>query len=316
MWLVARRRIPAWTGGLLFLAILVADLAIVDRSFLKNLESSARAEQPFARTATDDFLEKDPSVFRVLPMGGLFGDNRWAFHHESVGGYHAAKMRTYQRLLEATVYRSQDPSAPPMRNALRMLNVKYLVVPGLLPGGMPEAFRDPSGRLVTYELPGALPRAWLVETVTVAPSEDAVLARIGGASFDPEREAVIIGSAPAGLGAGPVSGGASIVRRDLHSLELQVEASRPALLVVSEMDYPPDWRAFVDGAPAEIRAADLVLRSVVVPAGSHRVLFRLTAPTYRASVRVARGAMAVLVAGFVFEGLRFLRRRRGAGGAG
>lgn len=308
LWIAARRKIPAWGAAALVVGLLLVDLALVDRKFLVNLEPPRRGEQQFPKTAADDFLMRDESVHRIFPMGQLFGDNRWAFRHESIGGYHAAKMRTYQRLLEATVYKSQDPNAPALRNALRMLNVKYLVVPGLLPGGPPEVFRDTAAQLVVYELPGALPRAWLVESVETAPSEDAVLARITNAAFDPARQAVLIGQTPAGLGSGPVSGGARIVRRDLHTLELQVESSRPALLVVSEIDYPPDWRAWIDGTPAEIRPANLVLRSVVVPAGRHEVALRLTGPTYHRSVTVTWAGTLVALAGFGLVAFRARRR--------
>ena len=309
LWIAARKKIPAWGAALLALALLVVDLALIDKKFLVNTEPPRRGEQQFPRTATDNFLAKDTSVYRIFPMGQHFGDNRWAFRYESIGGYHAAKMRTYQRLLEQSVYKAQDPSAPALRNALRMLNVKYLVVPGLLPEGMPEVFRDTGAQLVTYELPDALPRAWLVESVESAANEDAVLATVTSAGFDPARQAIVIGNMPPGLGSGPVSGGATIVKRDLHTLELAVEASRPALLVVSETDYPPDWRAWIDGAPAEIRAANLALRSLVVPAGKHTVLFRLTGPTYHRSVTVTWIATALLAAGFAFEGWRAWRRR-------
>jgi hypothetical protein len=311
VWLAARRTIPAWAAGAIMVALLLLDLALIDRKFLVNLEPRRREELQFPKTATDDFLARDTSLYRIFPMGQLYGDNRFAFRHESIGGYHAAKMRSYQRLLDATLLRSQDPRSPVLHNTLRMLNVKYLLVPGRLPeGAYSEVFQDAPAQILTYEIPDALPRAWLAETVTAVASEDAVLARVSDPSFDPGKEAVLIGAAPSGLGSGPVTGAARIVRRDLHTLEMEVNSSRPALLVVSEMDYPPDWRAWVDGAPAEIRSADLVLRSIAVPAGQHKVLFRLTGPTYHSSRTVTWAGMGILALGFAFEGVRTLRRRR------
>ena len=147
----------------------------------------------------------------------------------------------------------------------------------------------------------ALPRAWLVAEAAAVSAEDALqLIRGQKASFDPLRTA-LLEVEPGRLSSLPgnqisSTSEARIVARENNRIAIDTRADTAAVLVVSEVNYP-GWIATIDGKPADIITADYLLRSVVLPAGSHRVEMRYTAPAAR------RGALITLVSLFVFAGL-------------
>jgi hypothetical protein len=130
---------------------------------------------------------------------------------------------------------------------------------------------------------------------------DEALRRIQGTSetpFDPRRTALLEGNDP-GLKTpeadGSFSGTAKVTRRPTNGLIAETSSDRPAVLVVSEINYP-GWIAWVDGQRAPIITADYLLRSVVVPAGLHRVEMRYTAPAARLGARISLIAIGLIIA--------------------
>ena len=131
----------------------------------------------------------------------------------------------------------------------------------------------------------ALPRAWLVAEAESVDGEEALRRIRGqGKAFDPRRTALLEiqpRNLPA-LPGGPISPAASakIVAYENNSVVIETIADTASVLVASEINYP-GWIATVDGAPAPIHTADFLLRGIVLPAGSHRVEMRYTAPAAR-----------------------------------
>ena len=151
-------------------------------------------------------------------------------------------------------------------------------------------------------------RAWVTYAARVAASPEAALARLVASDFDPRKEA-ILESAPARAYADPASAPpatpASVRAPSPTRLDIEVELPRPGILVVSE-SYYPGWRAWVDGASAEILRADYLLRALELPAGAHHVRFE-----YRPwSVRI--GAALSLTGVVVAAALAWSDRRAGA----
>src|SRR5262249_9369547 len=119
-----------------------------------------------------------------------------------------------------------------------------------------------------------------------------------GAGFDPRRTALLEGSA-AGLEAteedGSFSGSARVTRRTANGLFIETSANRASVLVASEINYP-GWIAWIDGRRAPIITADYLLRSIILPAGSHRVEMRYTAPAARLGAWISLIALVVIAA--------------------
>lgn len=281
------------------LAILVIDLLIISTKFI-DPKPKTDFERVFAPDATVRFLKSDASLFRILPLGGLFQDNSWMYHTiQSLGGYSPAKLKIYQEMLDSCLYRSQDPSSPYFnRNIVSMLNAKYVIVPGQLPNtDMRVVNVDQAKQLVTYENPHVLPRAWFVDEVVIAANKREVFANLNSPAFNPRIRAVLE-SPPSTRPVKSDSTAVQLTAFQTHTITLSAFCTHPSLLVLSEVYYPAGWKAFIDGVETEIYKTNYVLRSVVVPPGRHAVEFRFEPAVYRQGLLVtnlAWGVTALLI---------------------
>src|SRR6185369_9801232 len=186
-WLVMRRRVPAAIASLLVLVLLIFELWPVSGQVMAPV-IGPRVPQLMDQGRTDvvEFLEKagPPGTFRVLPLSE-FQNNRFAgFAVASIGGYHAAKPRRFQDLVDRHVF--ENPYW------LRLLNVRYILSPqpleiprfrAVFQGAEDPRFPD---RFV-FVNPDALPRATLLHAYRVAPSDTAILDSISAGLYDPAR---------------------------------------------------------------------------------------------------------------------------------
>lgn len=149
-----------------------------------------------------------------------------------------------------------------------------------------------------------MPRAWLTAEAEAVDGEEA-LRRIRGESehrFDPRRTAlleVLPANLPA-LPGGPISPAATanVVSYEPNKLAIETNAETPAVLVVSEINYP-GWEATIDGEKSPIHSANFLLRGMVLPAGSHRVEMRYTAPAARNGALLS-GFTLLMICGIAF----------------
>jgi hypothetical protein len=211
------------------------------------------------------------------------------------------------------------PGAPPLRfwkasvydssTGKTSILLESLRIPAVDDEGRWQTAYDHGGALILRNL-RALPRAWLApEAERVEPEE--ALRRIQGTSdtgFDPWRTALLEGNT-AGLesllGGSAFSGIAKVTKRTPNGLVIDTSANQAAVLVVSEINYP-GWIAWIDGRRAPVVTADYLLRSVVLPAGSHRVEMRYTAPAARRGAWISFAAVALILALSI---IGFRRRR-------
>ena len=106
----------------------------------------------------------------------------------------------------------------------------------------------------------------------------------------------------------PTSASARVAAYENNSLVIETVAETASVLIVSEINYP-GWVATVDGAPAAIHTADFLLRGIVLPAGSHRVEMRYTAPAARTGALISAFTILLIVGLAVYE----MRRKAGRG---
>jgi hypothetical protein len=282
-----RRR--GWLSGVwasLILAVLaVGDVWVVGKAF-QNLEPRSQLEQSYEPDEALRFLEGQEGPFRFLPLDDAGSNLHAALGLQSVMGYHPAKLRAYEDLIAARGLQSI--------HVLDMLQTRYLVADS---GGEAAGYRlVHDGRRKVLERTLDLPRAWLVREVRLHADARSALESVAGAGFRPfeTAEAVTV----SGLTAGPRSTG-SVRLRDWNAhtvdLEAAVEGDGEGLLVVSEMCYPPGWRARVDGREAPIHRVNHVLMAVDVPPGRHDVVFTVESGIRKTSVAVSRGATVLTV---------------------
>ncbi len=323
-----RGRRPVLAAALLG-AIVLLDFHLVDRNIIHperfrhydalrivhDRDVARRYESP---DSVVTFLESREEPFRVLPLdgpqrpfGAMFASNRYMiFGIGSVGGYHAAKLKdydTYLRLMGAMLVRGR-------LDLVDLLNARWIVAGAPLPTSWPGlrpawTGHDGDGRLVRiYENTRAMPRAWVTGRYRVAGGEDALRLLVGGIDV---RRAVVLDRRPPLEPDPDATGTAEVTDPGIHRVVARVRTNAPALLVVSEVFYP-EWRATVDGRPAEILRADTVLRAVAVPAGEHEVVFTYAGHAVRLWARVSIGTGVVMLLVIAGDGLRRRRRRSAA----
>jgi hypothetical protein len=297
------------TGFLALLAILtVVDLWIVSHRFFEP-QPKATLEEPLKETPAMAYVKKDTTLFRVLPLGESFQDNSWmAQGIQSVGGYQGAKVRRYQDLLDYVLYNGPDPNFPLNHNLTNVLNAKYLVAKGRLPGDQyPPVFADQTTGMVVSENPNVLPRAFFVDTVWVRDSRKEAINALNNPDWDPATVAIVEQKIPWEPWQGDRS--VDIVSYGVEQVILRAKVSRPSLLVLADTNYPGNWHAQIDGQSTPIYMTDYLFRSVIVPTGEHQVKF------YYRSKPILEGVMfssvgSVLAAVLLIIGIFLELRRR------
>jgi hypothetical protein len=273
--------IKAGTFSAIILGILLIDLFIIDTKFI-DPKPQTDLEQTFQPNATVNFLKQQPGLFRVFPLGDLY-QSETSFQYfglQSIGGYSPAKLKIYQTMVDSCLYRGPDASFPLNMNVVNMLNAKYLVANGQLP---PDRFKlvftDEAKRMLTYENPQALPRAFFVGKTIVANSDREVFSLLNSADFNPATTAIV--EKQPGQPCAPPDSNATVTIAEYKSRRIVIATNNTAqsLLVLGDIYYPAGWKAFVDGTETEIYKTNYILRSIVVPPGRHEVVFTFE-PTY------------------------------------
>ncbi len=293
------------TGFLALLAILtVVDLWIISHNFFEP-RPRATLQEPFQETQTISFVKQDDSIFRVLPLGEGFQDNIWMANGiQSVGGYQGAKMRRYQDILDYVLYKGPDIQFPLHHKLIDLLNAKYLISKGMLPGDEYQKVSvDPSTGMVVSINQDVLPRAFFVDTVWVRTDRKSSLDALLDPDWDPATIAIVKQEIPWEPGKGIRS--ARIISYGVEKVILQAEVSRPSLLVLADTHYPGNWHALIDGEETPIYLTDYLLRSVIVPEGEHEIRFFFRSRSIQAGITLSTLgyflAALFLIVGVVWE---------------
>ncbi len=305
---------PFFVGAVL--ALLIFDLFNINSRYMQNLIPESRMESIFSKTELDEFLQKDTEMHRIFPLGQLSDQAHWPYHHQSIEGYHPAKLRIYQDLREACLLNGTAPGfnnseqAPINWNVVNMLNCKYLLAQGNIEhGNVMPIYQDKQQEIVVYQNRAALPRVWAVgETEVIADREDR-LARLNNPQFDPAVTAIVEEALDETIAA-PTEWQADVTRYESNYIDVQVETDTKTLLVLSEIFYPAGWKAFIGNEQLEIEPLNHVLRGVVVPAGEHVVEFKLEPESYYNSRTLMAICMVLVYAALIVALVPVIRRKK------
>ncbi len=292
--------------------LILGDLWTVSKRYLNDDDfiSKSAYDQLFVPSEADRVVLQDTDLsYRVLDLAGgaPFTNAAPSYFHKSIGGYHAAKLRTYQELIEnqiskdlASLQQSLSKGALPENTPiLNMLNARYFIL-------------GKEGNKVLKN-PNAAGNAWFVENVLTVNSADEEL--FGLSNVDTRKTAIVrntFADQLTGLNPSPDPNG-SIVLTDYKPDELKYafKSSKKELVVFSEIYYPDgtSWKAFIDGNHVEHLRADYVLRALVVPAGEHTIEFKFEPTYYKLGSTLSLVASLLMFAGLgVFI---FLRVKKG-----
>ncbi|MDH4069240.1 MAG: YfhO family protein, partial [Ignavibacteria bacterium] len=275
--------------------VLVVDLFLIDARFINPVPARALDEN-FRPDPAITFLKQQPGLFRILPLGNQFGDNTYAYHGlQSLGGYNAAKLKIYQAVLDSCLYVSTDPGVPVNMNVVNMLNARYVITGYPLPQErFPIEYKDDTRRVTIYRNPEALPRTFFVSSAIQAENDSEVFRIINSPAFDPRETAVIQGDVS--LPERPAdSTRVQLTGYKSRRITMSTYASGSAVLVLSEVFYPAGWKAYIDGEETPILRTNSILRSVLVPAGDHEIVFAFDPPTYSTGKTVTYAAWSLVL---------------------
>jgi hypothetical protein len=312
--LVVRQVPRARTLALALVALLVAvDLLQLADGY--NPIGPASKVVP-ARTAAIAFLQRHRHDGRIagIQVGGA--DYTSVFGLRDVRGYDAPlPTRRFFRL-----WRLMDPLADPYgltqftelsARILGLLGARWLLLPpgAQIPHEDARAVYQGADATV-YENPLAAPRAFVARDVRLVSGVDEELATIGEPSFDPRRDATVRSREVTGP-AVPVTGrgSARVVAEQNASVTLRTTTARRSLVVLDDT-WGPGWSVQVDGHAAQALQANAVLRSVVVPAGTHEVVWRYGVPGLSLGAALSAAGLALAAAWTGMLAVRSRRRRR------
>ena len=253
--------------------------------------------QGFRQTETDKMILEDEALdYRVLNLASnTFNENNTAYWHKSVGGYHAAKLRRYQEMIEEHIsgemqglyqavadaggdMEQLDPLAFPVLN---MLNTRYFIFP--LQGG----------QTVPLANPFALGNAWFVDEVDYVNNANEEIEAIHG--LNPTEKAIVDKKFESVIQSLPSDSTATIelVAYEPNYLKYEVSSDKGGTVVFSEIYYP-GWKSTVDGQEVAHGRANYILRAMNVPAGQHVVEFRFDPTSLHVTENIAFVALGLL----------------------
>ncbi|MBR5018521.1 MAG: hypothetical protein IKX53_02665 [Bacteroidales bacterium] len=247
-----------WMIAALCVLVLV-DLWPVDRRYFNDntFKTPKNTQAAFAILPYEETLLKDPDPdFRVMNLTtNTFNEARTSYYLKSIGGYHAAKLRRYQDLIDEHLAKGHMP-------VIGMLNAKYLIV-------------GEEGQPVIQQNPYALGHAWFVEKLVVADDAraecdalntiDLATTAVVDRSFTGQIASLEPGIAPDAT--------VTLTAWSPKQLDYDISTSAPGTVVFSEIYYPYGWKASIDGTPANHYRVNYLLRALDVPSGSHHVTF-------------------------------------------
>ena len=300
-------KLSTWVFQGLLVLLVVLDLGGVARRYL-SIDDLSMSRDPVRRIATldvDEYVHEQEGQFRVLSLErqDQTGLGRPSFHHESLGGYSAVKLRLYQDFLDNIL---MDPStATPNENALDMMNVRYILSQAPVSGASSVYYGSGSGFSV-YENLDVLPRAYLVGQTDVIEDPSEAMFRIQESNFDPAVTAIL--PAPIEEAVTPIDSSSTVTVNTLNygprRITYEVETDAPRLLVISEVYYPAGWIATLNGESVPIYRANYLLRAVPIPAGKHTLAMNFAPASYIWGKRIS-GISTIFVYGLTLIFLGF-----------
>jgi len=270
-----------------FAVLILIDLVGVDRRYVNNDDfvPSIKMNKPYQETEVDKAIMQDPENFRVFDLVSRL-PAKASYFHNSLGGYHAAKLKRYDELFDFYISKNNI-------NVLNMLNTKYIIA------------EDEEGNPFPYTNPDANGNAWFVEDITYVNSANEEILALD--SLDTRRVAVMYSK----------NEYASFLSEDrmIDTLaSIKVEEYKPnhikynsssavnGFVVFSEIYYENGWNAYIDGSLAPYTRVNYALRGMGIPAGKHKIEFKFEPQVIKTGSTIALASSIVFVLLF-FGGL-------------
>jgi Bacterial membrane protein YfhO len=269
------------------------DLLTEGKKYLSedNYVDPETIEGSFAMTDADRQIKADPEKnFRVLDMstGDPFQSATASYYHNSVGGYHPAKLALYNDLIEHQLVKGNQM-------VYNMLNTKYIIQ------------RGQDGKDVARPNPGAFGPCWLVSDIHFVKNADEEMAALD--SINVRDTAIVENIYKDRIPFMPVkdsTASVSLIENLNDKISYRVKSKSNQFAVFSEIYYDKGWNAFIDGKPTPYCKVDYVLRGIAVPAGDHTVEFRFEPQSYIMGNRLSVWASLITYLLLIIAALQLL----------
>ncbi len=271
-----KHKINVTVASLALVVLVSLDLLVVDKRYLNKTHFKKRAKKAFfVASAADQVIAADDAPsFRVVNLLNPWNEAKTSYHHQSVGGYHGAKLKRYQQLIDRCLGEEVNGVIANLQQGkadnkdfkiLNMLNTKYFV------------FGQEKNNVLVNS--GAKGNAWLVKSIKSVASADEEIKEVCGTL---DLNTAIINTNQFDITSGSYNDQGSVALKTYQPNHLTYEADLQGkgLAVFSEIYYPEGWKAYIDGNEVDILRANFVLRAMEIPKGKHQIEFKFIPKVY------------------------------------
>ncbi len=276
--------------------LILFDLISIDKNYLseEDFKASRRVEKPFTASNADKQILKDKTHYRVANFAtDPMQDGSTSYFHQSIGGYHAAKMGRYSELFQYQIAKNN-------MQVLNMLNTKYFIVP------------DDKGVKQAQLNPDANGNAWFVKNIKFVNSANAEIKALDSLNT---KNTVVIGKRklPENINFNIEQDSTATIQLtnyDVTNLSYQTKTEKEQFAVFSEIFYKDGWNAYIDKKLVPHYQVNYVLRGMKIPAGNHKIEFKFEPKVIQRGGFISLASYGILIVvafGWVF--LDFKKKR-------
>ena len=241
--------------------LILFDLISVNKKYVNadDFKTARKIKKPFTKSGADKFILQDKSHYRVANFAvDLMNDGSTSYYHNSIGGYHAAKLGRYQELFDFQIAKNNI-------QVFNMLNTKYFIIP--------DAEGNPKAQQNT-ETNG---NVWFVDKLIPVKNANEEIKALD--SLNTKEEAVILENDYKKIDTQfsmqqDTIATIALVDYKVTSLTYNSKAETEQFAVFSEIFYKEGWNAYLDGELVPHYRVNYVLRGMKIPAGNHKIEFK------------------------------------------
>jgi len=285
LWMYLKNKLQSKYVILIVGVLILADMWTVNKRYLNDdhFVRKSKVETPYQPTQADNQIlnDKDPN-FRVYNQSvSTFNDASTSYFHKSIGGYHGAKLKRYQELIENHIAKGNMA-------VLNMLNTKYFI----------------TSKGQAQQNPGTMGNAWFINEINTVANADAEITALNG--FNPANTAIVDVRFSEQMIDVLDNVGTSITLTEYKPNYLKYNSTslKNGIAIFSEIYYDKGWNAYVDGELKPHFRANYVLRGMQIPAGKHVVEFKFEPSTYKTGETISLASSVILLLLLAFVSFR------------
>ena len=271
-------------------ALVVIDMFPINKRYLNNdnFIDSRRFDKPFVMSEIDKQILQDNSLnYRVMDLTkNTFNDASTSYFHKSIGGYHGAKLRRYQDIINRYLG-GNNVGSDGFWNVINMLNTKYLITPQ-------------NNKPIAMANPDAFGNAWIVSDIkwVATPNEEITAIE----NTDVKTTAIVndeFRNVVDDFNPSSVSGTIKLDSYKPNELVYSFNSSKDELVVFSEIWTNKGWTLWIDGKESPLIRADYILRAAVIPAGNHEIMMRYEPKIWKVGNTIQLISSLILILGLI-----------------